>query len=284
MKRNTVVSMHDILKELLTINSKKKNNIDKYTIKWRIEKYENLYSVTNGKERRLIEDICLLFDIIQFPNNYIVNASELYKMNKVLKRYKLTFLDITQIRWHLKQNRFLDSFSIVNVNNMKEYLAKGVITGKYVPIIETYFYSLICDKHNKNYILISDFELFVDGNSNFTLNGITVKHITITNLDISSLKDISYLFKDCTYTETIHLQNFNTINAEIFTGMFQNCISLREINMNILKTDNAYDMSWMFCNCNSLKRLDLNKFDVSNCRYFTGMFKDCANLIELKID
>ena len=67
-----------------------------------------------------------------------------------------------------------------------------------------------------------------------------------------SIKNISYMFFECSSLTNINLSNFNTNNVTNMSYMFYGCSSLKEINLSNFNTNNVTNMHGMFYNCISL--------------------------------
>ena len=113
----------------------------------------------------------------------------------------------------------------------------------------------------------------------------TKEKIKIKLIKEKPLKDMSYMFEDCTnllsfceYSD--YWENPETISIKY---MFSNCTSLINLpNMNCWDTSNINDMQYLFNNCSSLKYLpDISNWNLSKVESISNMFKDCKSLISL---
>ncbi len=67
-----------------------------------------------------------------------------------------------------------------------------------------------------------------------------------------SIKNISYMFNQCSSLTSLNLSNFNTNNVEDMSYMFQLCSSLTSLNLSNFNTNNVQNMKAMFSKCSSL--------------------------------
>ena len=124
----------------------------------------------------------------------------------------------------------------------------------------------------------------------------------IKNLDISSVRLLTYTFDECENLKGFVGGNFNTSNVTNFTQAFNHCYSLESLpegfttvkattlrNMfsdcNSLTTvptidcTNAIDIAWAFGNCGSLKRITIR--NTSNVQDMGVLFHECYSLEEI---
>ena len=71
----------------------------------------------------------------------------------------------------------------------------------------------------------------------------------------NNIKNVAYMFCDCSSLENIYLSNFNTQNVTDMRYMFYKCNSLTNIDLSNFNTQNVTNMSFMFSGCYSLKIL-----------------------------
>ena len=79
-----------------------------------------------------------------------------------------------------------------------------------------------------------------------------ILEIDLSNFDTSRVTDMSQMFKDCNYIQTINFGNINTSSVE--------------------------DIQYMFFGCSSLISIDLSYFDTSKVTNIRSIFLDCKNL------
>ena len=103
------------------------------------------------------------------------------------------------------------------------------------------------------------------------------RNIILTGWDTSKVENMSYMFKECEYLESIDISMFNTSKVTNMEGMFYNCSSLEELNLRNFNTSKVTNMSYMFEDCNSLTSLNLSYFDTSNVTTMEGMFRFFGN-------
>ena len=106
--------------------------------------------------------------------------------------------------------------------------------------------------------------------------------IDLTDLDISELNDISYIF----YTlnmEVVDISGWNTSNVTTMENMFSFCDKLKNIigieNLDVSKVEDA---NAMFYWCKNLVELDLTNWNPISLENMSNMFGYCSNLKIIK--
>ena len=106
----------------------------------------------------------------------------------------------------------------------------------------------------------------------------------ISNWDLSSAIDISYLFFKC--SKLINISDFliwDTSQIKYMNYLFCGCYSLGNIpDISFWNTTNVVDLSHMFEGCSQLKYLpDISKWNIVNVTDISHMFNGCVNLKSL---
>src|SRR5690625_3632208 len=93
----------------------------------------------------------------------------------------------------------------------------------------------------------------------------------IGNWDVSSVKDMSYMFSNSSFNQNI--ENWDVSSVETMAGMFSIEEASSEFNKDISRWDvsNVKDMSTMFYNGRHFNQ-DVGNWDVSNVTNMNGMF------------
>ena len=104
-----------------------------------------------------------------------------------------------------------------------------------------------------------------------------------TNLDTSSVKNMSFMFYDCRNLKSLDISSFDTSSVTNMRWMFTHCSSLTEVDLTGFNTSHVTDMSYMFATCYSLTGLDLTSFDTSSVTDMSGMFYSSSSLQELDL-
>ena len=105
----------------------------------------------------------------------------------------------------------------------------------------------------------------------------------MSNLDISNVTDMSYMFQGCSSLTSIDVSNFNTSKVTDMRSMFGWCGSLTSIDLSSFNTQNVTDMSGMFELCGSLTSLNLGSFNTSNATNMSSMFSNCSSLTSINL-
>ena len=100
-------------------------------------------------------------------------------------------------------------------------------------------------------------------------------------MDVSSAKDISYIFEDNVFSEIPNIYNWNTHNVTNFGYMFSKCINLTNVDLTFLDTSSLTGCSGLFAYCTNLTSFNINNWNTSNCGKLTDFVRDCTNLENL---
>lgn len=77
----------------------------------------------------------------------------------------------------------------------------------------------------------------------------------LSALNTKNVTDMTYLFFNCQYLESLDLSKFNTVKVTDMAGMFASCEKLTELDLSSFKTAEVKDMTLMFYFCTSLTSL-----------------------------
>jgi len=155
----------------------------------------------------------------------------------------------------------------------------NVIVYSAYPIDGTTYRTKITNNPN-NSTLATKYMFNAYGNSNCK----NIKSIIFGNMiDVSDVKDLSYMFYNCSSLTSLDLSNFDTGNVTNMKYMFLGCKSLTSLDLSNFDTSNVTDMSGMFQSCSSLTSLDLSNFDTSNVTSLRYMFEHCSSLTSLDL-
>ena len=108
--------------------------------------------------------------------------------------------------------------------------------------------------------------------------------LNVNNINTSMVKNMVNMFYLCSSLELLNIKNFNTSLVENMSNMFSNCKKLISLNINSFDTSSVTDMTKMFFSCTELTSLNLNNFNTSSVIYMTDMFNGCEELKSLKLD
>lgn len=141
-----------------------------------------------------------------------------------------------------------------------------------------------------------------------TVNNSNATTVDLTNIDVSNVTSLDYLFKNNTNLININVSNWDTSNITslVFTfasmpnlesvdfadwdvskvtsffGMFDASAKIENIDVSKWDTSSATNMGWMF-NRNNLKSLDVSNFNTSKVTNMFAMFSGCHSLTRLDI-
>jgi surface protein len=119
------------------------------------------------------------------------------------------------------------------------------------------------------------------GNDNF---GSETQKINVdaSNVDISDISDVSYIFAWSKRVESLDVSNFNTSKVTNMSNMFLNCESLTTLNISNWDTSNVTNMYCMFDNCTNLTTI-VGVIDMKSCTNYNNMFTNCNKLTSVKL-
>ena len=129
------------------------------------------------------------------------------------------------------------------------------------------------------YLYCSDVESSENDNGIFEY----MDHISISVIacDTTNVKNMRYMFYECSSLTKLDLRNFNTKNVRNMWCMFYGCKELIQIKFEKnFNTEKVKNMGSMFYNCSKLKTLDLKYFNTENVKNKNYMFENCNNLCD----
>ena len=104
----------------------------------------------------------------------------------------------------------------------------------------------------------------------------TIKDLKYLNTE--QVRDMSYMFSDCSALTSLDLSNFNTAKVRDMSYMFYRCSALSSLDLSNFNTAIVSDMSLMFGGCSVLSSLDLSNFYTKEVRDMSYMFSRCSAL------
>ena len=132
-----------------------------------------------------------------------------------------------------------------------------------------------------NDIDVSNLDSFCNDNDKGIFEGTKFKYIDISDWDVSSVTDMSYMFAYCKELESVgDLSTWDVSNVTGMSWMFYNC---KYFNQDISNWDvsNVRDMNAMFSRCKSFNQ-NLSNWDVSKVMYYSYIFENCPIKEEYK--
>ena len=101
------------------------------------------------------------------------------------------------------------------------------------------------------------------------------KYIDISDWDVSSVTDMSYMFYMCEELESVgDISNWNVSNVTDMSGMFFNCKVLKSVgDLSKWDVSKVESMKSMFAHCKTITSVgDLSNWNISNLKYTSYMF------------
>lgn len=106
--------------------------------------------------------------------------------------------------------------------------------------------------------------------------------VDLTNLDVSNVVSMNYLFYFAKKLTDINLSGWDTGNCDFFGNMFAGTKALQTLNFTLEKTAKKATLEFMFY-ATGKENLDLSNWNISNVNSFAGMFGETDNLHTLNI-
>ena len=219
-----------------------------------------------------------------YNNNDIIKI--LLYLNKNIDNMSYLFAECKSLI-SIKRIYKIDCYSWNNESNQKN------------EEFQSMFYEISDKNSNLNDKSISDnfYSLCKESIHNFSKNS-TTNNITtnqektqinfaggdIQNLNISHVKNMSYMFYECNSLVSLpDISNWNISNANNMSFMFYGCKSLISLpDISKWDTSNIIDMKRIFYGCNSLILLpDISNWNTSNVENMEFMFYGCKSLLLL---
>ena len=114
------------------------------------------------------------------------------------------------------------------------------------------------------------------------LNCENLININLTNINTSSVYNMSSMFESCSLLQSIDLSNFDTSQVYYIDKMFKYS-ALISLDISNFKTPNLIKMEEMFFGCSSLIYLDISNINTSQVNNMDSLFFHCVQLISLNI-
>lgn len=119
--------------------------------------------------------------------------------------------------------------------------------------------------------------------SQMFLNCFFIESLNFDKFITSHVEYMSWMFNGCRSLKQLDLARFDTSHVTMMNKMFDGCSSLESINLSGFNTSQVFDMISMFADCNSLKHLDLSSFNTQNVDEMRWMFRNCYSLETLDL-
>ena len=309
-KNHNKIFFGDIMPNVDDINKKMiklKNSIDSF--KQNIEEIKTkLNTIVNNLEiyYKINQEIIKNFNTKERNYEILSNVNQIIQSNDTIIDKLNNINEDNDI-----ENKINNIFRIFKIMISKEEANKELImkyhickNDKNVIIFGDEFV-----KRNKNMCKIiynnKEYEL----TSNFNVENITEDFLEIKLKGINYIKDMSYIFYNCSsLLSVINKNNYDFKNVTNMSSMFFGCSLLRNLstfeqidtrnvtNMSFLfslcskldlsfiknwDTSNVTDMSYMFSGCLKLKNFLDSKLNTKNVKYLNGMFTGCLSLISI---
>lgn len=110
-----------------------------------------------------------------------------------------------------------------------------------------------------------------------------LSELNLSQFDTSRVTTMSSMFADCSSLRTVHLSSFDTSHVSSMDKMFSGCLALNGLDLSGFNTSSVTDMSSMFEKCEVLEKLDLSLFNTGNVGQMSKMFAGCKVLTEINV-
>ena len=182
-------------------------------------------------------------------------------------------------------NQYIQEKLIIN----KDYRDVNMLTPKSFDdlrkiIVDRYYKLGPGTKQNPidfNDIDVSNLDSFCNDKNKGIFAETKFKYIDISDWDVSSVTDMSYMFCGCKELESVvDISKWDVSNVRDMSFMFYYCENFNQ-NISKLNVSNVTNMRSMFALCESFNK-DLSGWDVSNVIHSTYMFEKCPIKNEYK--
>jgi len=103
-------------------------------------------------------------------------------------------------------------------------------------------------------------------------------------LNLSNVKDMSYMCGGCYSLKSLDLSGLNLFNVANMSAMCTDCHALKELDLSGLDLSKVNKMSSMCNCCYSLKELNLSGLNLSNVNEMSYICGGCYSLVNFKVD
>ena len=107
--------------------------------------------------------------------------------------------------------------------------------------------------------------------------------LDVSDLDVSSVTDMSSMFGACAALTNIDVSNWDTSSVTDMDSMFSGCAALTNIDVSKWDTSKVTDMWRVFGACAALTNIDVSNWDTSSVADMRGMFYACAALTNIDV-
>ena len=129
--------------------------------------------------------------------------------------------------------------------------------------------TIILERYNKNksFIDLTDIDISeLDDLSYIFYELYSMEVVDISGWDTSNVINMSYMFNRCTKLKKIvGIENLDVSKLKTTKIMFYGCKNLVELDLTNWNTISLENMSYMFCNCTKLD-VDLSNWDLTNIK------------------
>jgi len=263
------------------------NILSKYT-------FEQNRNIIIDKSAEKYDDIEKINKILQKDYFNYFHFENIDKCSKYLKNLcKETYnKDCMKIVFNIsnfkgKKMRLFGDYFVKN-NKEKIYLLVNGKISKLVDNIqidydENYLEAILIRADNGKNIYVDNMSCMFCGCESTEIKISHVKNGTI--LDLSHLKDISNMFKECLNLEKIDLYFLEkATNISQMDSLFNGCEELQTIsNLDKLDTKSVSSMNQIFYDCKNLKNLEgLNNWVTNNVKELIETFGGCSKLEKIE--
>lgn len=102
----------------------------------------------------------------------------------------------------------------------------------------------------------------------------------LENLNTTHVTDMSKMFYNCYYLNSLNLSQFNTGNVEKMNEMFYNCHGLNSLDLSAFNTTKVNNMYRMFYYC-FVRAIDLSSFNTANVENMDEMFAGASSVVNI---
>lgn len=133
-------------------------------------------------------------------------------------------------------------------------------------------------------LIISDWNTSSATNMSAMFEGLgSVEEIIgIEELNVSNVKDMSWMFSQCSFLKKIDLSNWDVKKCKNFSHMFYDCKSLLDVSFVKKWTVNDVDsINSMFSGCRKIKSADITGWGTNKYQSLSRLYENCTRLVDV---
>lgn len=261
--------------EEINLSSFDNTEISYYNMTNMIYYNQALKKITFGSKFTLKEDMSISF--MSDAKWYREDAPEQLLTGDALVEQEESTTPVGARTWLRSENHYWgDCIWTIEGNTMRIGAGTGPDT-----TLPTYPWGELCDGIET--VVFADGVVFPENVASMFSHFRDLKTIDFSNVDMSQVKDMSYMFYDCLSLQKLSLAAGVSAQPTTMLYTFGDCKSLEQLSFGNLDTANVESFADSFNGCSALTRLDTAAIDVSSATHLARMFQNCTALKALDL-